>query len=144
MSKEIKTELTKEQLIAKPKNQVFNVFMLNGLTKLWLDPKVTDVQLPMYLKDKEAIVLEFAYEMLRPIPDLTVSNFAVEATLSFNGEPYLCVIPWDSVLAITNENDIGVYYGSNVQPQKELEETIEETVKNEMKKKFGVLDGDKN
>jgi hypothetical protein len=140
MTNEIKTELTKEQLISKPKNQVFNIFMMHGLTKVWVDPKGKDVQLPPYLYDKEAIVLEFGYTMAKPIMDLTVGMFAIEATLSFNGEPYLCVIPWDAVLALTNGDNLGVYYGSEV----EHEETIEETVKKEMKKKFTVLDGGKN
>jgi hypothetical protein len=140
MNNEIITELTKEQLISKPKNQVFNIFMLHGITKVWLDPKGKDVQVPLYLTDKEALVLEFGYEMAKPIPDLTIGMFAIEATLSFNGEPFTCVIPWDCVLAITNQDGIGVYYGTNV----EHEETIEETVKNEMKKKFTVLDGGKN
>lgn len=140
MTNEIKTELTKEQLISKPKNQVFNIFMMHGLTKVWVDPKGKDVQLPLYLQEKEAIVLEFGYTLAKPILDLTVGMFAIEATLSFNGEPYLCVIPWDTVLAITNEENLGVYYGTEV----EHEETIEETVKKEMKKKFTVLDGGKN
>lgn len=140
MTNEIKTELTKQQLISKPKNQVFNIFMMHGLTKVWVDPKCKDVQLPSYLLDKEAIVLEFDYLMAKPILDLTVGMFAIEATLSFNGEPFLCVIPWDSVLALTNSDNLGVYYGTEV----EHEETIEETVKKEMKKKFTVLDGGKN
>lgn len=140
MTNEIKTELTKEQLISKPKNQVFNIFMMHGLTKVWVDPKGKDIQLPRYLHDKEAVVLEFGYTMAKPITDLTVGMFAIEATLSFNGDPYLCVIPWDTVLAITNGDNLGVYYGTEV----EHEETIEETVKNEMKKKFTVLDGGKN
>lgn len=139
MSRELQTILTKEQLAAKPKRQVFDLFMLHGQTKVWLDPRMVDVQLPAYLMEREVIVLEFGHEMEKPIHDLLVSSFAVEATLSFNNEPFLCVVPWSSVLAITNSDGVGVFYG-----QKESEESIDETVKKEMFNKLTVLKGGKN
>lgn len=139
MSNELQTILTREQLIAKPKRQVFDLFMLHGQTKVWLDPRMNDVQLPEYLLEREIIVLEFGYAMAKPINDLVVSSFAVEATLSFNEEPYTCVIPWDSVLAITNSEGVGVFYG-----QDPAEETVDETVKKEMFNKLTVLKGGKN
>lgn len=139
MSRELQTILTKEQLASKPKRQVFDLFMLHGQTKIWLDPRMPDVQLPDYLKEREVIVLEFGHEMAKPIPDLVVSSFAVEATLSFNNEPYTCIVPWDSVLAITNTDGVGVFYG-----QKESEESIDDTVKKEMFNKLTVLKGGKN
>jgi hypothetical protein len=140
MANELKTEFTKEQLISKPKNQVFNIFMLHGLTRVWLNPDGPDVAVPDHLKGREAVILELGYDLVTPIPDLMVSPYAFEATLLFSGQLFTCVVPWDSVLAITDGNGLGVYYGQKTTPK----ETIDETVKKEKRKMFTVLKGGKN
>ena len=36
------------------------------------------------------------------IPDLDISDQRVQATLSFGGRPFRCIIPWNSVFGITS------------------------------------------
>jgi hypothetical protein len=127
----------KDQIRSKPKHQVFNLFMLSGLTRVYINTQKMDVKLPIELKQIPTVILELGYDMAKPIPDLTVSDFCFEATLSFNSGLFTCVVPWDCVIAITTVDGLGVYYEQSVEQIK-----VEE--KAQKKAKFTLLQGGKN
>jgi hypothetical protein len=125
------------QIRSKPKNQVFNLFMLSGLTRVYIDTQKMDVKLPQELKQIPTVILELGYDMAKPIPDLTVSDFCFEATLSFGSGLFTCVVPWDCAIAITTVDGLGIHYA----PSKEQVQIQEKATK---KAKFTLLQGGKN
>lgn len=49
------------------------------------------------------IALRWGYDLSPPIPDLKISDYAVEGTLQFNGIPYRVTIPWGAIFAMRAE-----------------------------------------
>ena len=113
------------------------MFMLSGLTRVYIDTQKLDLVIPEHLKKLPSIMLELGYDLQKPITDLTVSDFCFEATLSFSGEFYTCVVPWDSVIAITTVDGVGVFYNSEIAKP-------EQQTKTEQRTKFTLLQGGKN
>ena len=58
---DINTTITKDQLILKPKYQIFNIFMLNGPTLIWVDTSRREVDIPTNLKVNPVIKLMLGY-----------------------------------------------------------------------------------
>lgn len=52
---------------------------------------------PKWTVGVEAIPLEYGLDMAKPIPDLTLTDKGIRATLSFSGAPYHTFVPWAAV-----------------------------------------------
>jgi len=70
-----------------------------GIVMIHCDPRHEGVSLPDFLKADPIVRLNFAYGF--QLPSFEVDDEAISAVLNFNGQQRFCVIPWDSVFAIT-------------------------------------------
>jgi hypothetical protein len=86
------------------KVDVARALMLKGSVFIHLDPRVEEVCVPPWLKSQPQLVLQVGLEMALPIRDLLVDESGVQATLSFNRTPFLCVVPWASVFALVGDD----------------------------------------
>lgn len=81
-------------------------WMLYLLETSWvsvlLDPQHPEANLPDFLRDDTHLVLQYGYNMPKPIPDLHIDEHGIFATLSFGNIHYVTFVPWDAVFAITD------------------------------------------
>lgn len=92
------------------KLDVARALMLKGSVFIHLDPRVEEVSVPPWLKNQPQLVLQVGLEMALPIRDLLVDEQGVQATLSFNRSPFLCVVPWASVFALVGDDGRGLVW----------------------------------
>ena len=92
------------------KLDVARALMLKGSLFLHLDPRVEDVMVPPWFKRQPQLVLQVGLDMPVPIADLRVDEQGVQATLSFNRTPFLCVVPWASVFALVGDDGRGMVW----------------------------------
>jgi hypothetical protein len=92
------------------KLDVARALMLKGSVFIHLDPRVDEVSVPPWLRNQPQLVLQVGLEMALPIRDLVVDENGVQATLSFNRSPFLCVVPWASVFALVGDDGRGLVW----------------------------------
>ena len=78
-----------------------------GIVSVMLDATISGVTVPDHLRGCKRLVLNYSYRY--HISDFEFDEKRVVASLSFQGVPYQCVVPWDSVLAIGGLGET-VYY----------------------------------
>jgi len=52
-----------------------------------------------------------------PIPDLLLDTNGVSGTLSFEGTPFKCFVPWDAVFALVADDGKGKVWVDEVPPE---------------------------
>lgn len=83
------------------KRAIVTEFLRQGeLVRVFVNPQLRGVRLPEHLYQQGAI-LQIGHNLPIPILDLSVTEDGFTATLSFNRKPYLCVIPWKAVFAVS-------------------------------------------
>jgi stringent starvation protein B len=70
---------------------------------------VRGVGLPQHVleqarKDKVAVVTHWGDALPNPVGNMEADDVSLRGVLSFSGQPYATVIPWDAVLAILVED----------------------------------------
>lgn len=71
-----------------------------------VNPAHPEVELPRPLRESgQPVALHIGFRMAVPIPDLTVGEAGIEATLSFNRSPHHCRLPWSSIVQITVDDE---------------------------------------
>ncbi len=65
-----------------------------------LDGRAEGVDLPEFLRGDARVMLQLAYDLAIPIPDLAVTDEGFSGTLSFRRTPHLVRVPWRAVYAI--------------------------------------------
>ncbi len=83
---------------------VLRALLEQGNVYLHLDPTRPGVEVPSYLKDGSTLTLVIGPDLAVPIPDLEIGPEGISATLSFSRTPYLCVVPWSSLFAMSTED----------------------------------------
>jgi stringent starvation protein B len=81
------------------KKQVLLAFLDRGVAMLHLDARRPGVQVPQQHAQDAHLRLNLSYRY--GIPDFDVGDQRVQATLSFGGRPFRCIIPWTAVFGIT-------------------------------------------
>lgn len=89
---------------------VRSMLLTSDTMMVHLDPRVFGVIVPMRFRKQSQLVLQLGTNMPVPIPDLTVDEEGIEATLSFGGIAYTCVIPWVAVYAAVREDNKGMIW----------------------------------
>jgi hypothetical protein len=81
--------------------------MLSGgaQVEILLDARHRNVCVPKHLQHDTQLVLLLGYDMPIPIPDLTLSEQGIGATLSFNRAPFWCYLPWDAIFGARVRGD---------------------------------------
>jgi stringent starvation protein B len=97
-----------------PKQEAFLALLAEGWTSLHLDARRDGVIVPAHLKGEPHLVLQYGHDLPIPIPDLTVNEQGVSATLSFARTPSTTVIPWSAVYVVTAVDGRGVLYQEDI------------------------------
>ena len=84
---------------APDKKQTLLGYLARGVAMVHLDARRPGVMVPPQYAEDAHLRLNLSYRYA--IPDLEVSEERVQATLSFGGRPFQCVLPWESIFGIT-------------------------------------------
>lgn len=121
------------------KKHTFESFLERGDVLLHINPKVKEeIKLPPILDEAYNVVLCLGYNTPHPIPDLTLTDNGVEATLTANNEQFFCLIPWTSIYYMGVVGELGQGWPSDAPlalfhhwhlrlaaPPEEIRETLE-------------------
>ena len=83
------------------KKETLLAYLGRGIAMVHLDARRTGVSVPAQHADDPHLRLNLSYRY--GIPDLIVDDEKVQATLSFRGRPFQCVMPWNAVFGITSQ-----------------------------------------
>jgi stringent starvation protein B len=87
------------------KKQTLLQYLQRGVTMVHLDARRPGVSVPPQYAHDAHLRLNLSYRY--SIPDFEIDERRVQATLSFSGTPFQCVIPWESVFGITSHSGDG-------------------------------------
>jgi stringent starvation protein B len=82
------------------KRQTLLHFLERGVAMVHLDARKAGVVVPSQYEQEPHLRLNLSYRY--NIPDLEMNERLVQATLSFGGRPFHCVLPWGSIFGITS------------------------------------------
>ena len=85
---------------APDKRQTLLHFLERGVTMVHLDARKEGVVVPPQYAQEPHLRLNLSYRF--GIPDLDMSERRIQATLSFGGRPFQCLLPWASIFGITS------------------------------------------
>lgn len=98
-----------------------------GPVLVHVDARVESVSVPQHLSEDRRLVLRFGYGLSPAITDLEVSEDALSGTLTFNGVPHHCILPWPAVYAVVSDVDQrGMVWPEDV-PKEVLEEMAQKS-----------------
>lgn len=83
------------------KKQVLLAFLERGVAMIHLDARRPGVEVPEQHRGEAHLRLNLSYRYR--IPDFEIGDRGVQATLSFGGRSFLCVLPWEAVFGITSQ-----------------------------------------
>lgn len=81
------------------KKQTLLGYLSRGVAMVHLDARRDGVVVPPQYAQEAHLRLNLSYRYA--IPDLDISDQRVQATLSFGGRPFRCILPWKSIFGIT-------------------------------------------
>jgi len=90
-----------EAASAREKRAMLERLLDKGLVMVHLDARLPGVAVPKNLKDDPHLRLNLSWRF--HIPDFTIDNAHVFASLSFGGVPFPCDIPWRAVFAMSSQ-----------------------------------------
>jgi stringent starvation protein B len=101
-----------------PEKKAFvETLLTKGTVLLHVDPRREGVSVPPWLGKQPQLVLQIGYNLAIPIPDLTIDESGVGATLSFSRSPYACYVPWKAVFAVVGDDGKGISWPDDLPPE---------------------------
>jgi stringent starvation protein B len=85
---------------AQGKKKTLLGYLARGVAMIHLDARREGVIVPPRFKDDPHLRLNISYRYA--IPDLEIDERRVQATLSFGGMPFQCIVPWEAIFGITS------------------------------------------
>jgi stringent starvation protein B len=82
------------------KRQTLLYFLERGVAMVHLDARKSGVVVPSQYAQEPHLRLNLSYRY--NIPDLVANEHHVQATLSFGGRPFRCLLPWESIFGVTS------------------------------------------
>ena len=82
------------------KKQTLLQYLQRGVTMVHLDARRAGVIVPPQYANDAHLRLNLCYRY--HIPDFEIDERRIQATLSFSGTPFQCVLPWESIFGITS------------------------------------------
>ena len=86
------------------KRKLVEEMLEEGPVLLHINAATGGVDVPMKYRDDPRLVLRFGYGLSPPIVDLNVDEDGISGTLTFEGRPYHCTIPWCGMYAAVLES----------------------------------------
>ena len=86
---------------AQGKKQTLLMYLARGVAMVHLDARRKGVLVPEQFHEDAHLRLNLSYRY--SIPDLDIDDARVQATLSFGGVPFRCIMPWDCIFGITSQ-----------------------------------------
>jgi stringent starvation protein B len=82
-----------------------------------LDPRREGVVVPLHFRSNPQLVLQIGLNFPIPSRDLKIDATGVRCTLSFNRQPFYCIVPWSSVYALVDEDGQVTVWPSELPPE---------------------------
>ncbi len=98
-------DVDEDILEAPSKRKVLDEFLGDGPALLQLDANCPGVDVPERYQSDSRLVLRLGHGLTPPITDMCIDDDGVTVTLTFQGQPYHCTLPWQSVYAIVSAHD---------------------------------------
>jgi stringent starvation protein B len=83
------------------KKETLLAFLSRGVAMVHVDARKPGVVVPRQHQGDPHLRLNLSYRY--GIPDLQVHEDGVQATLSFGGYGFRCILPWEAVFAVTSQ-----------------------------------------
>jgi hypothetical protein len=96
------------------KQEALRALLQQGSVWVHLDPRQPLVRCPDRLKSQPSIALRVGYGLQPTITDLAVDAWGVTCTLSFEGAPYPCWLPWHAIYALVGAAARGIVWPEDV------------------------------
>lgn len=96
------------------KRDAFLAFYAEGWVSVHLDARRDGVKVPPDFTDNRHLVLQYGRDMPVAIPDLSVDDDGIRATLSFARMPHTTFIPWNAVYIVACTDGRGILYYEDV------------------------------
>lgn len=90
---------------APDKRRTLETLLARGPVLVHVDARRSEVSVPARFRADASLVLRFGYSLSPAIADLSVDDNAISGTLTFGGQPFLCVLPWTAVYAAMVEGE---------------------------------------
>ena len=87
------------------KKQTLLQFLQRGVAMVHLDARRPGVLVPPQHTGDAPLRLNLSYRY--SIPDFEIDERRIQATLSFAGSPFQCILPWESIFGITSHGGDG-------------------------------------
>jgi stringent starvation protein B len=94
--------------------------------RVHLDARRPGVQLPARFLAEAHLRLDYGYGFQPPIPDLTIDDDGIRATLSFNRQPFATFVPWEAVYVIADFDGNGAVWQDDIPADLPIERTPSE------------------
>jgi stringent starvation protein B len=90
---------------APDKRRTLETLLGRGPVLVHVDARRAEVSVPTRFRADASLVLRFGYNLQPAIADLEISDAGITGTLTFGGNPHLCVLPWTAVYAAMVEGE---------------------------------------
>jgi hypothetical protein len=96
------------------KKEVMLALLDRAEARVHLDARHAEVRLPERFRSEPHLRLDYGYGFEPPIPDLTVDDLGISATLSFNRQPFRTFVPWAAVYLIADFDGNGAVWQEDI------------------------------
>jgi stringent starvation protein B len=108
------------------KKEVMLALLERAEARVHLDARRDGVVLPPHLLGEGHVRLDYGHHFTPPIPDLSLDEQGIRATLSFNRVPCATFIPWSAIYLIADFDGNGAVWQEDI-PTDLLERCDDET-----------------
>lgn len=99
------------------KHELMLKLLEHGSVFMHLDPRRPGVVVPLHFRTQSQLVLQIGLNFPIPIRDLEIDAEGVRCTLSFNRQPFYCIVPWSGVYAMVSEDGQVTVWPSELPPE---------------------------
>jgi hypothetical protein len=96
------------------KREVMEFLLSETEARVHFDARKAGVDLPARLRSDPHLCLDYGYGFQPAIPDLSLDERGIKATLSFNRAPYETFVPWDAIYIISDFGGRGAVWQEDV------------------------------
>lgn len=90
------------------KHAAFLDLLRTGMVRVYLDGRAPGVRLPSRFLTEKVVILEYGYNLPKPIEGLEADETGIRAVLSFGGDKQHTYVPWAAVGAMSDRGGYGV------------------------------------